>query len=242
MFKEDALRLYKIAFPDDSDDFAEGFINKFFDKSCHYLTDNGRLVSMLFAFDATITANGKKLQAYYVYAVATLPEYRGQGMIRRLMSSLEEKGLPLVIKPSSRELFAFYEKLGFKTAFYNDIYLCERLGVSTPEPWEVDPYEYYEKREALLKDTPHVTLDGIKEFSLGDMRLLAGKGLCCAYDPESNTAYEFLSDGKEGEQAVLNYLGAESVLFRGISPKEPFAMLLSSEELPNKMYMGLAIE
>ena len=54
MYKDDALRLYLTAFPEDDRDFAEDFLDRFFEKACRYIIKDGRLVSMLFLLDATL--------------------------------------------------------------------------------------------------------------------------------------------------------------------------------------------
>lgn len=59
----------------------------------------------------------------YVYAVATLPEYRGRGLMRRLdafakQAVLARGGAFMALVPAEPPLFAMYEKLGYRTSFF----------------------------------------------------------------------------------------------------------------------------
>ena len=61
---------------------------------------------------------GEYVDAQYVYAVATLPEYRGRGLAGRILTFAKEHyDEPLILAPADELLIRYYEKLGFKTAF-----------------------------------------------------------------------------------------------------------------------------
>ena len=68
MYKDDALRLYLTAFPEDEPSFAEDFLNRFFDRDCRYIINDGRLVSMLFLLDATMHFGEREVRGKYLYA------------------------------------------------------------------------------------------------------------------------------------------------------------------------------
>lgn len=229
--KEQALRLYTTAFPSDSIDFATDFINRFFDKHCRYIVAEGKIVSMLFLFDCSLVLKGERHSAYYLYAAATLPEYRGRGLMADLVEKAKKeafkKGRVLITKPAAEGLFGFYSKFGFKTAFYYSKELLERQNIDNL--CEITTAEYILKREELLKDTPHVCLDDLMEFALGGMRLFGDDNTCCCVDMSGERPLfkEYLSKAEIGE-----------------SLKTPFAMLclFDATPLPDKMYMGLAMD
>lgn len=132
-------RLYKTGFPEEkhipalkklwADVFGDGelVINKFFENTqsaentaCVFCDDEP--VSMLYAIDAVISYGGKKYNSYYVYAVCTANEHRGKGLMSLAFRYLEDLAVSrgvsyLFLVPEEPELFAMYEKLGFKTAF-----------------------------------------------------------------------------------------------------------------------------
>ena len=64
--------------------------------------------------------NGNPL--WYGYAVGTLPEYRGQGISRKLHEMIfhkaEQSNALYAVHPQTRELVAFYKRLGLQEGFF----------------------------------------------------------------------------------------------------------------------------
>ena len=61
----------------------------------------------------------------YIYAVATAPDYRNQGISTQLLLychtyMAKNKETAAVLTPASESLFDFYEKRGYETVFYNN--------------------------------------------------------------------------------------------------------------------------
>ena len=112
----DGLRaLWKEAFGD-SDAFLDGFFaTGFAPFRCRVLDWNGRSAAALYWFDCH--RSGKKLA--YIYAVATLEDFRGKGFCRQLMEATHRDLQALgyagaILVPGSRGLFSLYEKLGYR--------------------------------------------------------------------------------------------------------------------------------
>ena len=85
--------LWKEAFGD-SEAFMDDFFQVAYDQSrCRFIRKNGKTVSALYWFDVDV---GIEKMAY-LYGVATLTEYRGQGfaayLIEKTCKELKEKGL-----------------------------------------------------------------------------------------------------------------------------------------------------
>jgi GNAT superfamily N-acetyltransferase len=85
--------------------------------------ENGRAVAMLTLLPVTVVTPRGTLPARYVYAVGTLPEYRGRGissaLARQADSYMQAEGCALaLVVPATDSLFAFYAQQGFSTAFY----------------------------------------------------------------------------------------------------------------------------
>ncbi len=109
--------------------FAEqsNFEKELFDscfKYCRYLMDDGKIVSICFAFPCKI---GEK-DALYIFAVATDKDYRNKGYATKLLQQIkQENDAILILRPQSKNLFEFYQKLGFKkftaTNFQNEFSL-----------------------------------------------------------------------------------------------------------------------
>ncbi len=115
--KQQCKKLYQTAFEDDIQ-FTNLLFDSCFENCCYYLTEGETVVSMLFAFDVFIEGNKGK----YIYAVATNPQYRFKGYMRKLFLDTEKKLTDeysfFCLRPMSEGLFDFYAKLGFEEKFF----------------------------------------------------------------------------------------------------------------------------
>jgi predicted acetyltransferase len=86
-------------------------------------TVDGRAVAMLSLLPATLVTPHGERKARYVYAVATLPAFRGRGFSSLLAAQAdarmraEDCALAIVV-PASEALVHFYRKQGFVPAFF----------------------------------------------------------------------------------------------------------------------------
>ena len=90
-------------------------------------------------------------KAYYVYAVATAEEYRGQGIARGIMEYLCKKacndGAILLLHPANGELAEAYGRMGFKPFSYTYTVECQGDGGAYRF---ISPSEYKQYREVFL--------------------------------------------------------------------------------------------
>lgn len=83
---------------------------------------NGKPVSSLYLLDMSIMQGGIEVPGYYVYAAGTLPQYRGNGYMSKLLFYAETLALKrgkrfLALLPANKGLYRFYGKLGFESFF-----------------------------------------------------------------------------------------------------------------------------
>jgi predicted acetyltransferase len=100
----------------DANEYADMFLLHHSRHSGLAYRENGRIVSMLFL----IPCYWNDIAGYYVYACATLPQFRGKGYMGALLDAAFEKArnekmFGLILIPSSPPLFDFYKKYGFQT-------------------------------------------------------------------------------------------------------------------------------
>lgn len=81
------------------------------------------LAGMLFSLPAVMTVRGASYDACYLYAVATAPTFRRQGVFRQLEAEAcrlaKERGCRYAaLVPEGEQLFAFYQRLGYRVRFY----------------------------------------------------------------------------------------------------------------------------
>lgn len=109
----------------DSDEYVDMYLSNH-EISRHTLVfiDGVSPVSMLSMLPMTVVTPGGILPARYIYAVATKKEYRGRGISSKMLQAahqlMKSAGIKLsVLVPSTTDLYRFYERLGFSTAFYS---------------------------------------------------------------------------------------------------------------------------
>lgn len=75
------------------------------------ICQDGHAVSMASFLDINVRDGEEWKPAKYVYAVATLPEYRGRGYAGKILKKAEEIfNMPLVLVPAEKELVGYYRK------------------------------------------------------------------------------------------------------------------------------------
>lgn len=145
------------------------FFTQMFDPGrCIVAIDGGGPVAAGYLLPGgTLLAHGTSTRCAMIYAVATLPEYRGRGygasVVRGLVAAGRDSGFPaIVICPSEDSLFEYYsDRTGFREWFF----ISERRYVSAmtsnyvATSAEVTPDEYCRLRQVFLESTPHVVPD-----------------------------------------------------------------------------------
>ena len=80
-------------------------------------------VSALYMLESEILIKSKIYSAYYIYAVCTHPDFRGQGLMKSLFEELFKVAKSrnigyLFLVPEEEYLFEIYKKIGFQTGFF----------------------------------------------------------------------------------------------------------------------------
>ena len=208
--------LWKLAFGDDG-----AYVDNFYDT--YYRPDrflvlevDGTVRAMTAWFDTSLILPGKEpLRAAYLYAVATHPDFRSQGLARDLLQWADghfaSLGFPVVTTvPAEPGLHCFFGANGFRECF-----ILEESRIPAPAAPEgepvlqpVGPTEYNELRESLLADIPHIFYpeDAIR-YQAGCCRVLSG-GLFRAEFPEYGPAAICAEDAGDGTLFLKEVLGS----------------------------------
>lgn len=98
-------------------------VDAFFEKgknlfNCLVYADGEKSVAAMYIFDCAASLGDNDCKSAYLYALSTLPEYRGKGVMTSLIKYAEdyltEKGYYYAfLAPSDNSLCKYYEKLGF---------------------------------------------------------------------------------------------------------------------------------
>jgi GNAT superfamily N-acetyltransferase len=116
--RDDIINIWEKCFGDEKEYIEMYLDNRFETENMLVIHEDGRPVSMASFLPVEIFINGEYISAKYVYAVATLPEYRNKGYASKILKYAADKyKMPLILQPESEELVKYYENIGYVTGF-----------------------------------------------------------------------------------------------------------------------------
>lgn len=231
---EELIQIWKICFGDEESGIA--FFFRYFGSEVRTLWQeaDGRAVSMVNLLPAEVRLNGRTRQAYYIYAVGTLPEYRGRGYAGKLLlQAAKEAGLegrPLFLVPEKEALWGFYEKLGFSpwarpgTEIRKRKVGRERTYARPAQSslQNLDAGEYLVLRDRIFEGEGYLRLSGRGPAYALKLWMEEGGACACFRDGEKDygllyrlngTEAEFLEvTARDPEEAAAAALGAARLL------------------------------
>ena len=235
----DALRTLWTECFGNEENWIDAFFQTAFDPShvcC--LRRHGRLAAALCWMDTD--CQGRKLA--YLYAIATAPAHRHQGLCRELMMETHEilarQGYAgAILVPGDEGLRQMYGKMNYVN-FGGIRRFCAEAGEPIPIR-RLSPEEYTALRREYLPAGGVVQENGAVEFLASGAELYVGEDFLLAMSGEFGL--ELLGNG-DAAPGILGALGLESGSFR-TPGEEPFAMFRSlSEEDWQPGYFGMAFE
>lgn len=213
----------------------EAFWAKLFDDIRVYAEFSGKTaVSMVCALPTELVGeDGEAAPCAYLYALCTAPEQRGKGLAHRLLDfarrDLTQAGFAFAaLVPAGAELFDFYAKHGFSTAFFCREYTVPaqdaplKITSATPEAYralrEMQLYGSFISYPAAL-----LALEGARL-----RRVETADGIFCAdVQPEGDTLRirELLPDAPEVAAALAARFGCKRAAVRAAGGETPVGML-----------------
>lgn len=234
--------LWKEAFGD-SEAFMDDFFRVAYDeKRCRSIRKNGKTVSALYWFDVYMGTD----KMAYLYGVATLTEYRGQGiaayLIEKTCKELQEKGYSgVLLVPGGEQLFEYYRRLGFFacTTIAEAVYTAQGRALLRP----VKKEEYAILRRQLLPYRGVEQEGAFLELLQKQYHLFAGDGflLCAAVKGENAFIPEYLGDPGL-LPAVVGGLGVKTAQVRMPGQGRSFSMFRPLNGRVPPLYFGLAMD
>lgn len=221
------------------DNWIDTFLGTAFDPA-HISTLNrqGRLAAALCWMDCF--CDGRKLA--YLYAIATAPEYRHQGLCRELMERTHRRLADLdyagaILVPAGGDLRQMYAKMGYVN-FGGVREIAVQAGQARSLR-QITEEAYAALRRVHLPEGGVIQENGAVEYLAAGAELYAGQDFLLAMS--GNLGLELLGNS-EAAPGILGALGLTDGRFRVLG-EEPFAMYRSmtkDEWTPG--YFGLAFE
>lgn len=144
VLKEEVKNIWKICFPDDSDDFVNFYFDtKYKNENTLVYLENGVPAACLQMLPYDLTYYNHRIPTAYISGAATLPNFRKKGIMKKLLvyayHEMEKKNIPLsTLIPQEPWLIDFYENLGYETIFeYSDQILQSPTAYDTSFGYEI---------------------------------------------------------------------------------------------------------
>lgn len=224
--------------------------------------DDGQFIGAAYILDIFTFKSGKtELPCPYIYAVGVHPEFRGQGIGKKLTIACrdycsEKYGISCLV-PATEELFDYYRQLDYVSALCVDEHTIEREGAVNAEITEISPEKYGELREQLLAGHPHMEysipalrfLERLCDMSGGGLYLLQSNedyAIAAVEHTETMFIKELLcsNDNARGFAAALLWQeDCDNLTYRSFTKENPRDFGMLSNPLENgPIYMGPAFD
>lgn len=121
--REQLLALYRACFPEDEPSFWEWIFDRLYcPGNTLNLREEGRIVASLQMLPCALNLNGQIFSAHYIYAVSTLPEWQGRGLMAQLLQQAEEEGRKQghdfsILITQEDSLLDYYARFGYEPRF-----------------------------------------------------------------------------------------------------------------------------
>lgn len=237
-------QLWTAAFGD-GDEFLTSFFEiAYAPERCRCITADGQIAAALYWFDCSC----RNQRFAYVYAVATHPDFRNQGLCARLMADvrtlLTEQGYDgILLYPASEGLSRMYEKLGYHRCTSVTEFTC--TPAAAPVPLEqIDKHRYAQLRRRLLPAGGTIQEGVLLDFLASQADFYAGTDFVAAVTVNSGHVHclELLGN-TAAAPGLLCALGAQTGFFRTPGQEIPFAMaLFLTEKAEDPAYFGLPLD
>lgn len=172
---------------------------------CFGELDGEKAVSAFYLIKNKLKYEGKLYSGYYLYAAATLPEYRKSGFMSALIKEAQvycrENGVDFIsLVPSQESLYSYYARFGFQSAMYrtvsNDCDVKKKTQISTAASIDAEELgkirKSYEGNIMLLEGAS--LSYAVDCFNASDVKInrLSEDG-CYIFSAEDNNIIEFAS-------------------------------------------------
>ena len=237
--------LWEVVFQDDADFLDRFFSLAFSPERCVIALEGDDVAGMVHWLPCR--CDGAPLA--YLYAVATAPDFRNQGICRGLITAAEEairaagyQGILLV--PQEEGLRTMYRSFGYDTATYLSELVCA-MGTEPAPMHPIPPQDYALYRRELLPKGGVIQEEETLALLAGEAQFYKGLGLLLAARvlPDGNLlGLELLGDPATAP-GILCALGAPLGTFRIPGDPLPCAMYKKiTPDAPDVAHFAFALD
>jgi hypothetical protein len=256
--REDIIDIWQQCFGDDRDYIEMYLDNRLETENMLVIHEDGRPVSMASFLSVNIMIDGEYVSAKYVYAVATLPNYRKKGYASKILKYASEKyNEPLILQPENDKLVEYYERLGFVEAFKESpcwIYEnCESKSYEVDLENSISASKYKEIRDKYFENNGYVQWDEAAiDYAIKENEFCGGKTILI--DDNEALMYRvdecnrlWVIEATMEEEKLLKWLPnlLDNINVKCAYARNKGGMILFPKNLPNvgfnEGYLGLTL-
>lgn len=247
------IKLWREVFGD-SEEYIKLFFKKaYFDGECFGEIVGDEVVSAFYLLKCSVRYAGKVYEGRYLYAAATLGEYRRKGLMSALIAEAtaycKDAGLDFIaLVPASDSLYDYYSGFGFKEAMYKYRFVLSNDFVTLPLYREAENYaEFYKIRSSAENALVYGEVGC--EYAFDCLDFLGKKVVIFGENSYYIDGEElFTADTEETAASFLSSLSGERVIYsnkplRSAEKVRNGMMYCFDGELSNKeIYMNIALD
>lgn len=230
MIKEQVKSLWQLCF-DDSEEFVEMYFRLRYNNEVNVAIESGNeVIAALQMIPYPMTFCGAEVQTSYISGACTHPDYRGNGVMKELLSQAFTKMQHnevcfSTLIPAESWLFNYYAKMGYASVFHYsqkvitvpDFIPAKDIIIHGTIDYQDDIYKFFNDKMAARPCCIQHTEDDFKVI-LSDLKLSNGNlfyalkgskvtGVAITYNKKGELKIaEILTDNKESENSLLHYI------------------------------------
>ncbi len=255
-YTDSLISLWKKVFGDDENYIKLFFKEAYFDGECFAEIVENEVVSAFYLLKCSIKFQGKIYSGRYLYAAATLTEYRGKGLMGKLIveaqNYIKSEGLDFIaLVPASDSLYDYYGKFGFNESMYKYRLEVNKEFSTLRAFGEItDPDEFHEIRSSADCDMLIYNNIGNK-YAFDCLTFLGDRFFVIndrSYYIENEEFFSASADFTDSADTLISNLCGESELFTNCalknSEKVRNGMIYSADETTvfKDIYMNIALD
>ena len=247
------IALWNKVFGDDEEYIKLFFKEAYFDGECFAEISEEKVVSAFYLLKCSIKYQGKIYRGRYLYAAATLPEYRGLGLMGKLIKEAQDyiksEGLDFIaLVPAGDSLYDYYGKFGYKESMYKLRLGIDKESATMKAYGEItDPLEFHRIRSSADSDML-VYNDICNKYAFECLNYTGVRVFSLSEDAYYAQGEELFCSDKDTALKLINNLSGESVVYTncdiGEAEKIRNGMIFSSDDnlFFNDIYMNIALD
>ena len=247
------INLWQRVFGDEREYIELFFRKAYFDSECFAEIADDETVSALYLLKSVIKCGGKIYRGRYLYAAATLPEYRGKGLMARLIKEALEyaknENLDFIaLVPADDGLYDYYGRFGFSEAMYKYKYLHQNDTATMRVYREINDSEEFCKIRGSADCDMLIYSDICNEYAFECLHYSGTRIFYLSDNAYYAEGEELFCSERETAMNLINNLSGESVIYtncpldKAEKIRNGMIYYLNNELIDKEIYMNIALD